>query len=160
MAPGLLLGAGLGAFVDGILLHQVLQWHHMLTSTDTDRAGVAYYPRDTVHGLEVNTLWDGLFHTLAWVLVIAGLAVLHSRVQHARGRLWASRALWGWVLVGWGAFNLVEGTLDHHLLGLHHVRSGPHQTGWDLSFLAVGLLLVVGGWALQRGARLTEPDRS
>ena len=30
--PGLLLGIGLGGFVDGILLHQILQWHHMLTS--------------------------------------------------------------------------------------------------------------------------------
>ncbi len=29
--PGLLLGIGLGGFVDGIVLHQILQWHHMLT---------------------------------------------------------------------------------------------------------------------------------
>jgi len=35
-APGIILGVGLGGFLDGILLHQVLQWHHMLTSTDTD----------------------------------------------------------------------------------------------------------------------------
>jgi uncharacterized membrane protein len=42
--PGVVLGVGLGGFVDGILLHQVLQWHHMLTSTDTDRIGVPYYP--------------------------------------------------------------------------------------------------------------------
>jgi CheY-like chemotaxis protein len=35
-----LLGIGLGGFVDGIVLHQILQWHHMLT-----RAG---YPRATV----------------------------------------------------------------------------------------------------------------
>jgi hypothetical protein len=25
------MGVGLGGFVDGILLHQILQWHHMLT---------------------------------------------------------------------------------------------------------------------------------
>jgi uncharacterized membrane protein len=31
-APGILLGIGLGGFVDGIVLHQILQWHHMLTS--------------------------------------------------------------------------------------------------------------------------------
>jgi Predicted membrane protein (DUF2243) len=29
--PGILLGVGLGGFVDGIVLHQILQWHHMLT---------------------------------------------------------------------------------------------------------------------------------
>src|SRR3954447_23051246 len=44
-APGLLLGIGLGGFVDGILLHQILQWHHMLTSTGS-------YPMTTVAGLE------------------------------------------------------------------------------------------------------------
>ena len=78
-APGLLLGAGLGGFVDGILIHQVLQWHHMLTSTDTDNIGVRYYPDTTVHGLEINTLWDGFFHTATWLLVLVGLALLYSR---------------------------------------------------------------------------------
>jgi uncharacterized membrane protein len=34
VAPALLLGIGLGGFVDGIVLHQILQWHHMLTATD------------------------------------------------------------------------------------------------------------------------------
>lgn len=155
-APGLLLGAGLGGFVDGILIHQVLQWHHMLTSTDTDNIGVPYYPDTTVHGLEINTLWDGFFHTATWLLVLSGLALLYSRVQHSRGRVWTSRALWGWVLAGWGLFNLVEGVVDHHLLGIHHVRSGPHQTWWDLGFLALGVLLLVGGWLLQRGARVHD----
>jgi uncharacterized membrane protein len=28
--PSFLLGVGLGVFLDGIVLHQVLQWHHML----------------------------------------------------------------------------------------------------------------------------------
>jgi predicted membrane protein DUF2243 len=36
---GILLGLGLGGFFDGIILHQVLQWHHMLTS--------AGYPADS-----------------------------------------------------------------------------------------------------------------
>ncbi len=153
---GIVLGVGLGGFVDGILLHQMLQWHHMLTSTDTDNVGIRYYPRDTVHGLEINTVWDGVFHTFTWLMVLTGLAMLYSRVQHSRGRVWSSRALWGWVLVGWGVFNLVEGVLDHHVLGIHHVRSGPHQLAWDLAFLALGALLVAGGWLLQRGASFTD----
>nr|BFE79122.1 hypothetical protein GCM10020093_017230 [Planobispora longispora] len=142
--PGIVLGAGLGGFLDGILLHQILQWHHMLTSTDTDNIGVAHYPATTVHGLRINTLWDGLFHTFTWLAVLTGLALLYSRVTRARGRLWTSRALWGWVLVGWGLFNLVEGVVDHHLLGIHHVRTGPGQLWWDLGFLALGALLVAG----------------
>jgi uncharacterized membrane protein len=151
--PGTILGVGLGGFVDGILLHQILQWHHMLTSTNTDNIGVDYYPADTVHGLKVNTVWDGLFHTFTWLAVLVGLALLYSRVTHSRGRVWASRVLWGWILVGWGVFNLVEGVIDHHILSIHHVHSGAYQTWWDIGFLAFGALLVLGGWLLQHSGR-------
>ena len=51
-APAFVMGVGLGGFVDGILLHQVLQWHHMLTDTGD-------HPMTTVAGLESNTLADG-----------------------------------------------------------------------------------------------------
>ena len=97
--PATVLGVGLGGFVDGILLHQVLQWHHMLTSTDTDNIGLRTYPADTVPGLRMNTLWDGVFHTFTWLAVLVGLGLLYSRVTSSRGRLWGSRALWGWMLV-------------------------------------------------------------
>lgn len=149
-APGILLGVGLGGFVDGILLHQILQWHHMLTSTDTDHIGVRFFSRYTVAGLEMNTLWDGFFHVFTWVMVVVGLTVLWGRVRLTRDRVWTSRALWGWILFGWGVFNLVEGVVDHHILAIHHVRSGPHQLWWDLGFLALGALLVAVGWLVQR----------
>lgn len=156
--PGGLLGVGLGGFVDGILLHQVLQWHHMLTGTDTDNIGVRYYDPETVSGLEMNTVWDGLFHVVCWLSVLLGLAVLYSRVTHNRRRVWTSRVLWGWVLVGWGLFNLVEGVLDHHILGIHHVHGGPYQLWWDIGFLVLGVLLVLGGYLLQRGGRPFDPE--
>ncbi|GAB3242053.1 DUF2243 domain-containing protein [Micromonospora halotolerans] len=154
--PATILGVGLGGFVDGILLHQVLQWHHLLSSTDTDRIGVRYYPVDTVAGLKMNTLWDGLFHTVTWVAVLTGLALLYARVTRSRGRLWRSPALWGWALVGWGLFNLVEGLVDHQILGIHHVRGGPHQLWWDLGFLTLGAIFVVIGWAVQRRASAVD----
>lgn len=28
ISAGILLGTGLGGFIDGILLHQILQWHN------------------------------------------------------------------------------------------------------------------------------------
>ena len=151
--PGILLGVGLGGFVDGILLHQVLQWHHMLTSASTANIPIGDYPATTVHGLQMNTLWDGLFHTFTWLCVLAGLGILYARITHDHRRAWASRVLWGWILAGWGLFNLVEGIVDHHVLGIHHVVSGPHQTLADLAFLGLGALLVLGGWFLQRSAR-------
>jgi len=134
----LLLGVGLGGFVDGIVLHQVLQWHHLLTSTGD-------HPATTVAGLEANTLADGLFHLATWLATVAGVALLWRS-----GAALAGRALAGLVLVGWGAFNLVEGIVDHHVLTLHHVREGSNELVYDLGFLALGAILVAGGLALAR----------
>ncbi|GAA3112663.1 DUF2243 domain-containing protein [Streptomyces echinatus] len=158
--PGILLGVGLGGFADGILLHQLLQWHHMLTSTNHDHIGLKYYDPHSVSGLRMNTVWDGVFHTVCWLAVLTGLAVLYARVTTDRRRVWASRVLWGWILAGWGLFNLVEGVLDHHVLGIHHVHGGPYQVWWDLGFLALGALLLAGGWLLQRGGRVRAPAPS
>jgi uncharacterized membrane protein len=140
----LLLGIGLGGFVDGILLHQVLQWHHLLTSTGD-------HPMTTVAGLEANTLADGLFHVATWICVAAGSALLVRLWR--QGRLappWRRHA--GLMLAGWGGFNVVEGLIDHQLLGIHHVRDDlGAPIGWDLAFLAFGAGLVIAGWWLASG---------
>ena len=67
-AAGLFQGIGLGGFVDGIVLHQILQWHHMLSD-------VQAYPVTTVAGLEVNTMADGFFHVAAWLFIVAAAIV-------------------------------------------------------------------------------------
>jgi uncharacterized membrane protein len=142
-APAFLFGMGMGGFVDGIVLHQLLQWHHMLSHTDGGNT-------KTVAGLELNTLADGLFHSAMWVLVAAA-AILAVRARRM-GRLSASwRFHMGLVLAGWGVFNIVEGLVNHHLLQIHHVRDdlgGP--LAWDLGFLGLSVVLVVAGWLLYR----------
>jgi uncharacterized membrane protein len=142
---GLLLGLGLGGFVDGIVLHQILQWHHLLT----DYGGHAAFPDTTVASLEDNTLWDGLFHAATWVFVTAGVLLLWRVTTAGHRTTW--RSLVGLLLTGWGVFNLVEGVVDHHLLTLHHVRDDvADPLWWDVGFLALGAVLVVAGLALRR----------
>jgi len=144
---GILLGIGFGGFFDGILLHQILQWHHMLTSTGD-------HPATTVAGLEDNTLADGLFHALTFVAALTGLAVLWKAVGH--GAVLAGRHLVGLMLAGWGSFNLVEGLVDHQILTVHHVNP-DNVVLWDTLFLVIGAALLVGGLALARsGARSEE----
>ena len=81
-----LLGLGLGGFFDGIVLHQVLHWHHMFTS--------AGYPANTVENLELNTLGDGLFHASAYAFTLVGLALVWSGTRLAALR-WSIRLLVG-----------------------------------------------------------------
>ncbi|MGE3541161.1 MAG: DUF2243 domain-containing protein [Candidatus Tectimicrobiota bacterium] len=155
LASGILLGLGLGGFFDGILLHQVLQWHHMLSS--------AGYPPDSVASLQINTLWDGLFHLSTYIFVLAGLLVLWKAARRTHVR-WSSKLLGGTFLLGFGIFNVVEGIINHQILGMHHVNETvpPAQwVYWDMGFLAWGALMVLGGWRLiQRGRQDTPLPRS
>ena len=139
--PGIVLGLGLGGFVDGILLHQILQWHHLISSTRTGTT-------ETVAGLEANTLADGLFHAGTWLLTALGVWLLWRAAS--RRRLALDRQLLGWLLVGWGLFNVADEVVFHALLDLHHIREGEHELAYDMAFLAVAVVQLAAGWALTR----------
>lgn len=128
-----MLGLALGGFFDGILLHQILQWHHLFSLVP----GVA--------SLRAQMLWDGYFHAMMYVLAIV-----------AMWGLWRSRrALPGLpaVLIGFGVWHMVDALLSHWVLGIHRVRlDSPNPLLWDLLWLGLfGIMpLLVGLW-WQRG---------
>jgi uncharacterized membrane protein len=144
VAAGILIGAGLLAgFVDGILLHEILQWHHMFTSIR---------PATNLSNLEANTLADGLFHLGTWILSVIGLALL----WRAGGRSdipWSSKIFGGSLLLGAGLFDFIEGLIDHQILGIHHVKPGPNQLAWDIGFLTLGAILALVGWVILRSGQ-------
>jgi uncharacterized membrane protein len=115
----------------------------------TDHGSHATYPDTTVPSLEDNTLWDGLFHLGTWAVSMVGLFMLWAALRGGRRTTW--RSLAGLLLAGWGIFNVVEGLVDHQLLGIHHVRDdlgGP--ASWDVGFLLFGVALAVVGWTMRR----------
>jgi uncharacterized membrane protein len=141
---GIILGLGLGGFVDGILLHQIVHWHNM---------GSAVLPPTTMDAILRNMRWDGFFHAAVWLITLVGVYRLLADAR--RGvRLPDARAFTGLLILGWGLFNLVEGIIDHHLLGLHHVRDLPaHVPAYDWLFLGIGGVgFILLGWALARHA--------
>jgi uncharacterized membrane protein len=151
LSAGILFGLGLGGFFDGIVLHQVLQWHHMLTS--------AGYPADSTENLEVNTLFDGLFHAATYIFVVLGLAMLW-RTAHRTHLWWSGKLLVGSMLIGFGTFNVVEGLFNHQILGLHHVNETvPREQWiyWDVGFLVWGAAMIAGGLWLYRAGKRTSP---
>ena len=143
ISAGMRLGGGMGGFVDGIVFHQILQVHNMLS---------ARLPPTSVVNLEVNMFWDGLFHAFTWLVTAAGIALLFRAGRRADVP-WTGRTLVGAMLAGWGAFNLVEGVIDHHVLHVHHVVERLGESMWDWAFLGSGVVLILVGMAMIRGDR-------
>lgn len=147
IAAGTLLGIGMGGFVDGILFHQILQIHNMLS---------AKLPPNTLLNVEINMVWDGLFHAFTWVTTAFGIVLLW-RAGQKENVPWSTRALVGGLIQGWGWFNLIEGGIDHHILGVHHVVERWGLSIADYLFLLSGIVFIVLGQWLLRLARRPSP---
>src|SRR3954466_5271267 len=91
---GFILGFGMGGFLDGIILHQVLQWHHFISNI---------YPATTIQALEINTLWDGIFHSATYVITVVGLVVMWRAINRADVAQ-SPRMIFGAFLFGMGFF--------------------------------------------------------
>ncbi len=138
IAAGIVLGIGQAGFFDGIVFHQLLQWHHMFSGVKTDA---------TIAGLKLNTIGDGLFHAFDWLMTLLGIFLLWRAGKHFDVP-WSAPAFVGSLLIGCGAFNLVEGIIDHQILGIHHLKPGPNELAYDIGFLASGVLLAGVGWVI------------
>jgi uncharacterized membrane protein len=137
-----ILGIGLGGFADGILLHQILQWHNMLSAK--------LPPEASTVNKSVNMFWDGIFHFFTLLVTLVGVIRLW-RVSKNKGAAKSGTLLAGGMLLGWGVFNLVEGIIDHQILKLHNVRELTRSPeGWNIGFLVFSVLLVVVGVVLSR----------
>jgi len=149
---GLLLGAGFGGLADGIVLHSILGWHHMICySMDCQPTSVAQ--------LQLENTQDGYFLLVVWLMVLAGTAMLFRAARQA-GLEASGRVLLGAMLAGCGAFNFLEGLINHQILGLHHVVPGsPHQFLFDMLYLANGALFFVFGVWLVRSRRRESQRR-
>jgi len=133
----LLLGLALGGFFDGILLHQVLQWHHLLSKVEA------------VRELRWQLLADGLFHLLMYALALAALARLWRRRAH----LGAGGPLLAAALAGFAGWHVLDALLSHWILGIHRIRVGvPDPLFWDLLWLGLfgGLPLMAACWLHRR----------
>lgn len=133
---GYWLGFALGGFFDGILLHQILQWHHLLS---------------LVEGVGDQILYDGLFHALMYLVALAGLVLL-VRERRALVRPGGGRALIAALLIGAGAWHVADALLSHWLLGIHRIRiDTPTPLAWDIGWLLVfGIVPIALGRMLAR----------
>jgi len=133
------LGIGLGGFIDGILLHQILQWHEMISNK---------MPPITLVAKSVNMFWDGIFHAFCLIVVVIGVVLLWKMLWR-RDIDRSGNLLSGGMLMGWGLFNIVEGLIDHHWLKLHNVREVTDNVAlWNWGFIGVSVVMLVVGYVL------------
>lgn len=127
----LLAGFALGGFFDGIVLHQLLQWHHLLSGLE-DPLG---------SDLRFQITMDGLFHLLMYLIAIAG-AVLLVAGRATGGCAGTAREILRLSLIGFGTWHVVDALVSHWLIGLHRIRmDSDTPLLWDVGWLiAFGLL--------------------
>lgn len=144
-AAATILGIGMGGFVDGIVLHQVLQWHEMLSNR---------LPPVTLEAKTVNMFWDGIFHAFTFLVTLTGIIMLWQ-LLYKRDLQVSGWLLSGGLLMGWALFNIVEGLANHHILKLHNVKElSTSVNAWNFGFLVFSIIL--GGVAaafIYKGSR-------
>lgn len=145
------LGFALSGFFDGILLHQVLQWHHFLSLV----------PGETYRDLRTQVYADGLFHVAVYVVALIGIGLLW-RARAGLGSSGAATRLWGGAVLGFGVWNIVDVGFFHWVLGIHRIRVNvPNPMAYDLAWIVVlGFgVAALGGWILRRrSSSPTLPD--
>lgn len=143
IAAGTLMGIGMGGFVDGILFHQILQLHSMLS---------AKLIQDTVVNIKTSMVWDGLFHALTWIATAISIKLLWQ-VGKQHNVPWNGNTFFGSLFLGWGIFNFVEGIIDHLILGIHHVVERIGLSVYDYLYIATGVLFIMIGLGFIRKGR-------
>ncbi|HSD06235.1 DUF2243 domain-containing protein [Flavobacterium sp.] len=139
IAAALIIGIGMGGFADGIVLHQILQWHQMLSNS---------IPSNTLLNKSVNMFWDGIFHLFTFLATTIGIYLLW-RLQNQNNINKSVQLLIGGNLTGWGIFNLIEGIINHQILKLHNVREATANPElWNYGFLMFGITLLIAGFIL------------
>lgn len=139
------LGFGFSGLLDVLVLHHVLQWHHLLSGI---------YPMDTLDGLRTNILADGVFSIGMLLIMSVGAGLLWQSERRTDFPL-AVRPVFGAMTIGLAVFDIYDAVVGHILLGLHQpVGQGgqPLSLGgpYNLHWLVVSLLFLVVGYYLYR----------
>nr|WP_195891649.1 DUF2243 domain-containing protein [Bacillus ndiopicus] len=129
MWTGLMFGLGVVAFIDEVVFHQLLQWHH-------------FYDKSTA---KIGLISDGLFHAFSFFATIGSAFLLAD--LHRKHGFWLKRWLGG-VFLGAGAFQLYDGIIQHKFMKLHQIRYNVDIIPYDIAWNVIASLLIIIGIVL------------
>ncbi|WP_078392725.1 DUF2243 domain-containing protein [Shouchella patagoniensis] len=142
LLSGFLFGLGMVAFIDEVVFHQLLNWHH-------------FYDRSTT---QVGLISDGIFHAFSWFATVGALFMFAD--LRRRGAWWGKRWVGG-LLFGVGLFNLYDGLIQHKVLGLHQIRYGVDLLPYDLTWnILAAVIAMIGGTIIYQTQRTMKEKRS
>ena len=131
LGAGVLIGIGVAGFIDEVVFHQLLHWHH-------------FYDRST---RDAGLVSDGLFHAFSWAAIVTGLFVF-ADLQRRHSTV--VRRVQAGALIGSGGFQLYDGLVHHKLLSLHQIRYDVSLLPYDVAWNLAGALALVAGLLLLR----------
>jgi len=129
LGSGFLFGLGLIAFLDEVLFHQLLGWHH-------------FYDKSTT---SVGLFSDGLFHAFSWFATVGALFLVAD--LRRRQSFWLKRWICG-VLIGIGLFQLYDGLVQHKIFRLHQIRYDVEILPYDIIWNTSAILILIVGLAM------------
>lgn len=124
-----LFGVGIIGMLDGIIFHQLLQWHSTYIRTNRFNQIIS----------------DGIFHLSVTVVIFVAAILLWKSDPNVK-----KEKFWGGFFLGAGWFNFLEGIINHHFLKIHHVKPGTYQLMYDLAYDTVGIVLIIIGWFMYK----------
>ena len=128
---GFIFGIGLAGFIDEIVFHQFLQWHH-------------FYDQMTK---EIGLLSDGILNSICGFFIIFGLFLLAD----ARRKYQTDWVFWiGRTLMGMGSFQFYDGIINHKVLRMHQIRYVDNVLTYDIIWLIVAVCMIVIGFFMSR----------
>ncbi|MGE7091488.1 DUF2243 domain-containing protein [Lysinibacillus sp. NPDC048646] len=126
---GLLFGLGVVAFIDEVIFHQLLHWHH-------------FYDKSTAN---IGLVSDGLFHAFSFFATIGSAFLLAD--LHRKHGFWVKRWLSG-IFIGAGAFQLYDGIIQHKLMNFHQIRYNVNILPYDVVWNVLAAILILIGIVL------------
>ncbi|MEN3090440.1 MAG: DUF2243 domain-containing protein [Staphylococcus pseudoxylosus] len=126
---GVLFGLGVAAFIDEVVFHQLLAWHHFY-----DKSSMA-----------IGLVSDGLFHAFSWFATVASLFLLADVKR--RNSFWIKRWISG-MLLGLGFFQLYDGLIQHKLFRIHQIRYKVNVLPYDIVWNAVAIIVLIVGFII------------
>lgn len=126
---GILFGIGFAGFIDEMVFHQLLHWHH-------------FYDQSTT---AIGLISDGIFHAFSWFATILGL-FLYADLRRRNG--FRPRRWWGSIFLGFGGFQLYDGTIQHKIMRIHQIRYVENVLVYDIIWNVFAILMILVGLIL------------